>query len=127
MNSMEKKQSSQLEKRVMRRVYFFWCYKKVSGSKMIRLATLATVTAVISAQISLSYVLANMRRMDLDLSSILKYFLNASLQTEGMMQILIGLVAILTAVFIWDMTMGVGRLAKSMANKAVTLRGARRF
>lgn len=97
----------------MQRVYLLWAWRKLSGSRMVRLGALSFFVGLASIDISFVDVFRNLRGIDWQVGSLANFFLTASLSTELTVQIVGVLAAAVAALFVADIGKTFGRFFHS--------------
>ena len=93
---------SALSDRVMKRVYLFWGWRKMTTSRVVRLGVLSFFVGLASIDISVIDVLRNVSRINWQLSSLANFFLQASLHTRLEVQLVGVLSLVIMAFFVAD-------------------------
>lgn len=101
----------------MRSVYAYWAVRKVMTSRLVRLATLASVLAFASARVSFIDVARNAEAMGGRFNVWVRYLTMASLNTETTVQITVAAAVILFALFAVDFGKSAKRIFKILRGR----------
>lgn len=110
-------EQSSLSHHVMQRVYVLWFVRKVSTSRIVRLASLGLLMVVASQRVSFIDVLKNFLNVGGEVSGFVRFFAEAYAKTGHMVQAISLVSLAIVMLFAWDMGRVARRLFKSTSTK----------
>jgi hypothetical protein len=91
-----------LEQHIMQRVYLVWFGRYLRSSRLVRVLVLMLIVVLSRFWVSFTNIFENLQGISAEPSLISKYFVVASLHTEPIVQIFLGLGLLLALLFLFD-------------------------
>jgi len=91
-----------LQEHIMQRVYLIWFGRYLRSSRLVRVLLIMIIVVLSRFWISFTNIFENLQGISAEPSLISKYFVSASLHTEPIVQVFLGLGLLLALLFLFD-------------------------